>query len=326
MYFLPAFFDHFRRLGVEQFLILDDCSDDGSSEFLAEQPDCVVLKSPLRFGEIVSLHRGWLRKPIPVRAEIWMKHMIPQLFLRNQWHIYVDADEFMVLPEEVSNLQALTKALDKLGEVAVAGPMLEFYPETIADMRYEARPNCFEHLIEKNPFFDKGRLISVNRKGSISKHNPSTSGRLFAKHGLNSLPTQEQMRAEGKPVITEGKVNWWTGAAIHKVPLLKGSMRVKRKGSHHVSAKLCQDLTLPLCHFKFTNDAWRRMQEAVSSGAWSKGSAKYRRYVQLMQAMNTRNESFIYEHSTKFRGPSDLMATGHMVCGPRILGNLCSDY
>ena len=325
MYFLPAFFHHYRSLGVEQFLIVDDSSDDGSSQFLAEQPDCVVLQSPLRFGEEIKLDRGWLRKSVPVRAEIWMKQVIPALFLRDQWHIYVDADEFMVLPESVDNLPALTIVLDKLGEVAVAGAMLEFYPETIADMRTDTRPDTFEQLIEANPFFDRGPLVSVTSKGSISKHKPSTSGRLFIRHGLNESPTLEELRSAGTTVITEGKVNWFVGGAVHKVPLFKASRRLKRKGSHHVSAKLCQDLTLPLCHFKFTEDAFRRMQEAVASGAWNKGSQKYQRYVKLLQAMGSGSESFIAEDSVRFEGPADLANNGHLICGERILAHLGSN-
>lgn len=324
MYFLPAFLDHYRKLGVDQFLVLDDCSDDGSTDYLATQSDCVLLQSPLRFGEKIRLDRGWLRKPVQMRAEIWMKQVIPEVFLSNQWHIYVDADEFMILPQRVCDLKALTRVLDKSGEVAVAGAMVEFYPDTIADMRTDERPDRFEQLIQKNPFFDKGPLISVTSNGSISKHKPSTSGRLFARHGLNTLPTQEQLRAEGETVISEGKVNWSVGGAVHKVPLFKASRRDKRMGSHNVSARLCTDLTLPLCHFKFTGDAFRRMQEAIASGAWNKGSQKYQRYVRLLQAMESGNETFRDEQSVHFESVGDLERAEHLVCGPRILANLAA--
>src|SRR5688500_9282519 len=55
MFFLPAFFDHYRGLGVEQFIILDDKSDDGTSEFLLSQTDCVVLTTGAAFGEQVTV-------------------------------------------------------------------------------------------------------------------------------------------------------------------------------------------------------------------------------------------------------------------------------
>ena len=36
IYFLPAFLNHYRRLGVQRFVFLDDRSDDGSFEYLLE--------------------------------------------------------------------------------------------------------------------------------------------------------------------------------------------------------------------------------------------------------------------------------------------------
>ncbi len=43
IFFCKSFFDHYRSIGVEQFLILDDRSTDGTERFLRDQPDCVVL-------------------------------------------------------------------------------------------------------------------------------------------------------------------------------------------------------------------------------------------------------------------------------------------
>ena len=54
MFFLAAFLDHYRRLGVDQFLILDDSSSDGTREFLSAQADCLVLSSDLGFGDPVA--------------------------------------------------------------------------------------------------------------------------------------------------------------------------------------------------------------------------------------------------------------------------------
>src|SRR5579862_5245369 len=50
-YFLPFFFEHYRRLGVELFVIYDDRSGPASVEFLMTQPDCAVLRSDHAFGD-----------------------------------------------------------------------------------------------------------------------------------------------------------------------------------------------------------------------------------------------------------------------------------
>src|SRR5206468_6015764 len=49
IYFLPKFFEYYRQLGVNDFLIYDDRSADGSTEFLVSQPDCTVLSGPYTY-------------------------------------------------------------------------------------------------------------------------------------------------------------------------------------------------------------------------------------------------------------------------------------
>lgn len=52
---LPAFLDHHRSLGVEQFLVLVDYSDDGTLELLLTQSDVVVLTSDIKFGDFINV-------------------------------------------------------------------------------------------------------------------------------------------------------------------------------------------------------------------------------------------------------------------------------
>lgn len=39
---LPYFLDYYRALGINHFLIVDNDSDDGSREYLADQPDVSI--------------------------------------------------------------------------------------------------------------------------------------------------------------------------------------------------------------------------------------------------------------------------------------------
>ena len=49
---LPYFLDYYRGIGIDHFLIVDNDSNDGSREFLADQPDvslwttCLLYTSP----------------------------------------------------------------------------------------------------------------------------------------------------------------------------------------------------------------------------------------------------------------------------------------
>ena len=44
-FFMGPFLSHYRGLGVKRFIFIDDNSNDGTREFLFEQPDCMVLGS-----------------------------------------------------------------------------------------------------------------------------------------------------------------------------------------------------------------------------------------------------------------------------------------
>lgn len=43
---LPYFLNYYREMGINHFLIVDNDSDDGSAEYLAEQPDVLFGMHP----------------------------------------------------------------------------------------------------------------------------------------------------------------------------------------------------------------------------------------------------------------------------------------
>ena len=53
MFYLPAFLDHYRSLGIEQFIFIDDGSTDESFAYLASQPDTVIAQPEMRYGAVM---------------------------------------------------------------------------------------------------------------------------------------------------------------------------------------------------------------------------------------------------------------------------------
>jgi hypothetical protein len=160
MFFCPAFFDHYRGLGVEQFLIVDDQSVDGTREFLSAQPDCVMLTCDYRFGQPVlySDPSGAERKE---RAGTYMKIAVPQMFLPDRYVFYADADEFQILPEGVDRLQTVVERLRDAGCPSVAASVVEMFPETVEDLRRPLRAASFAELLAAYPHFDVQPLVEV---------------------------------------------------------------------------------------------------------------------------------------------------------------------
>ena len=78
---LGDFLAHWRGLGVERFVILDNESDDGTPERLAAEPD-------------VDLHRV-RRRFYPPMKQGWINRAIAD-YGHDRWYVTADADEHLV--------------------------------------------------------------------------------------------------------------------------------------------------------------------------------------------------------------------------------------
>lgn len=113
---LPYFLDHYRRLGVAQFLVVDNDSDDGSGDYLAAQPD-VSLWHTTQSYHAARFGLDWLT---------WLQIK----YAHGHWCLMVDADELLIYSgDEKHDLQDLTSCLDGQGRVGFGALMLDLYPK-----------------------------------------------------------------------------------------------------------------------------------------------------------------------------------------------------
>lgn len=291
MFFLPSFFAHYRKLGIDQFIILDDQSDDGSTEYLARQPDCVLVRSPMRYGERVDGQRA---------AHLW-KNAIPQAYLQDQWAICADADEFLFLPPQFDGFPAFTRTLDANAIPAVAAAMVDFYPSTLREMADANFPADMNDLFRRYPWFDVGPYMRWSRFGNrqVVLHG-GVRERLLRKHGIS-------MRAYGKPrfsaLIQELKFRFAGDRnikSIGKVPLVKWY-----EGRHYLHSHLLDvapepGLQLAIAHFKFNGVLYQKIRQALASRSYAGNSRNYMAYGQLLERMQAEDDSFLYEGSRRF--------------------------
>lgn len=146
---LPYFLEYYRKLGINHFLMVDNGSDDGSREYLSEQPDVSLWTTShgykqARFGV------DWL-------------NALQFRYGSGHWNLVVDVDEFLVYPFCDSRpLRALTDWLDASNVRSFGAMLLDMYPKGPIDATpYKEGQNPFEIA----QYFDAGNyVISHNPK------------------------------------------------------------------------------------------------------------------------------------------------------------------
>ena len=113
---LPYFLRYYRDLGINHFLFVDNDSDDGSREYLAEQADVSV----------------WTTKHSYKRSRFGID-WVNWLLMRHghgHWAVVVDPDEFLVYPFwDTRPPRALTDWLDASSIKSFSAMMLDMYPK-----------------------------------------------------------------------------------------------------------------------------------------------------------------------------------------------------
>lgn len=113
---LPYFLAHYRALGVGHFLMVVNDSSDGSTEFLADQPDVSLWTTEASY-KVARFGVDWLT---------WLQFR----YGHDTWCLSVDADEILIYPHwDSRDLKALTRRLDDTGSMALGALMLDLYPK-----------------------------------------------------------------------------------------------------------------------------------------------------------------------------------------------------
>ena len=113
---LPGFLAHYRRLGVDRFLFVDNGSEDGTVDWLFAQPDVHVWRSPLSFTR-ANFGSSWF-----------------ELLLRrygiDHWCLTVDVDELLVYDgHPARSLHAFCRDLERHDVLAASGVLLDLYSD-----------------------------------------------------------------------------------------------------------------------------------------------------------------------------------------------------
>ena len=111
---LPHLLRHYRGLGVDHFLVVDNDSDDATPARLADQPDVSLWRTDASYrGSGFGID--------------WINWLLTR-YGAGHWCLTVDADELLVWPDALPDLPALTARLSALGRPAYGAVMLDLFP------------------------------------------------------------------------------------------------------------------------------------------------------------------------------------------------------
>ena len=133
---IAPFLEHYRRIGVDHFVIVDNASEDGTAEWLEQQSDVSLYRTTQSFAAARS---GWA----------WIETLLERHAL-GRWCLVADADELLVYPGYPDHgLRDVIAYHEANGFTAMASLMLDMYAATLSPPK-----EAVGSLLDLCPFYD----------------------------------------------------------------------------------------------------------------------------------------------------------------------------
>jgi hypothetical protein len=244
---LPQFLAHYRKLGVTAFLIADNLSDDGSLEYLAEQPDVALFSVDSEYR-----HSQY--------GVAWQQAILSNLRL-GRWSLVADIDELLITgtdPATAPSMDDIIAEATAEGADALRIFMLDLYPKGPLSEADMAKGDAFAlaEYCDAEPF-----LTNCPSNGPYGNARTWTSA---LRHRL--IPDS---RAE---LFVAQKI-----ALIRYLPWMRLSA-----GMHYIADAKLANRELIFGHFKYHAEFRKKALAEVNRGQHFNDAAEYRRYLALM--------------------------------------------
>jgi len=298
---LPQTLDHYRRIGVARFFIIDNGSTDGSIEFLRTQPDCHVFVTHDSFKDSLG-------------GVDWQNALLNQ-FGMEHWCLAVDADEWLVYPGyEQKPLPELAEYLDRSGAQGMFAFLLDMYGRgTGADWCTASD----QSLLDACRYFDSNYTwyepvrVPGLQSSRFPKYNVFGGPRLRLlfprlRHHYYLLRAIWRVRDSLKFPLPE---TLKPSPALTKIPFIRWLPGTRYQTKHLTAAPIrLSDVTGALLHFKFLEDFYRRSAKAVERKEYWDNASQYSRY--LTKLKDPSSFSFYHSDSRAYTGSNQLVQLG----------------
>ena len=272
---LPYLLAYYRQLGVEQFLVVDNGSTDGTLNYLLVQADIAIWQSDRSFNQ-ANFGSAWFEL-------LLQKHGI------DHWCLTLDADEIFFYPNcETRSIQQLCADLDRDYKRAFTAILLDMYSDrSIQETDYQAG----QDFLQVCPYFD----------------------RQFYHHTVeNAEPFRNQTRYVGG--MRERVFGKQGDYYLNKVPLIKYQTdMILSGGQHHIGTPSNQisEETGALLHFKYMASFTDYVATEVQRKEHYGNAIQYQHYA---SKLNRAEPLTLYDSavSVRFQGSAQLVKLGIM--------------
>ena len=241
-YYLDAFLDYYRAMGIRHFAFIDNGSSDDTIARIMAEPGTILDQCALPLAGYEDLIRQY-----PA-----------QTYGRNRWCLYIDMDErFDFEGREAIGLPGLLHYLRTTGATALVAQMLEMFPKAplteTAHLGFAQAIECFE-------YFD---ISTVDKYDYHSPEIPFSA--LLADNGVPHRDIQFYFGG------VRGKV-FGENCCLTKHPLIFNGERVTPAPHPHLSMGVrCADITGLIKHYKFAGNSAARDAATLNNGLLAHG-------------------------------------------------------
>jgi glycosyltransferase involved in cell wall biosynthesis len=297
---LPSTLDHYRKIGVTRFFVVDNGSTDGSKEFLLVQPDCHIFVTHNSFSESLC-------------GVEWQNTLLDQ-YGTNHWCLVADADEWFVYPGYESQLlPKLAAYLERSGAQGIFAFLLDMYgPGTIAESICEPERS----LLDACRYFDTD--YAWHRRPRI----PGIESARFPEYDVFGGPRLRLLFPKIKSYFYIIRILWRTldfvpfplpevlrtPPTLTKIPFVRWLPGTRYQHNHATLPIKLSDVTGALLHFKFLQDFYARVVDEVNRKEHWDGASEYGRY--LAKLRQNPSLSFHYSGSAAYEGSEQLVRLG----------------
>ena len=248
--------DHYRKIRVSRFFVIDNGSSDGTTELLTAQPDCHVFLTQNSYSE-ARLGLEWQQALLD---EYGVDH----------WCLIVDADEWFIYPGyENRSLPELAAYLEQSGAQGVFAFLLDMYGRgAVAEVTSEAQPSILDacRYFDRQYTWDNGFRIPGITRRRFPPYRVAGGPRwrllfpVLHRHyyilkaiWLISGQLKIPLPAALRPVPT-----------LRKIPFVRWSLGMRYPNPHETTRIKLSDVTGVLLHFKLLEDLSTRLDVPIN--------------------------------------------------------------